>query len=96
MAMDTTPTQPALVDGTDQPDGTIRPPVRSRTVVVRLLLVGLIVWAFFALGPADAAGHALAPRVSGPDDRRLRRRLSGHRAANAVVVLRGGSRPPPC
>ena len=60
MAFDSTPQEPTFGDGTAGPDRSSRPPVRSRTVVIAVVVVALLVWAFFATGLADAAGHALA------------------------------------
>jgi hypothetical protein len=60
MAFDSTPEAPTLGDGSAEPDRSPRPPVRSRTVVISMVLVALLIWAFFATGAADAAQHALA------------------------------------
>jgi hypothetical protein len=60
MAFDSTPDEPTFGDGAAGPDHSSRPPVRSRTVVVAMVVVALLIWACFAMGVADAAGHALA------------------------------------
>jgi hypothetical protein len=60
MAFDSTPQEATFGDGSGEPDGAPRPPIRSRTVVIAMVLFALLVWAFFATGVADAAHHALA------------------------------------
>jgi hypothetical protein len=60
MAFDSTPQESTFGDGTGEPDSSPRPPVRSRTIVVAMVVVGLLVWGLFATGAADAAHHVLA------------------------------------
>jgi hypothetical protein len=60
MAFDSTPPEATFGDGSAERDRARPPHIRSRTVVMAMVAVALLVWAFFATGVADAAGHAIA------------------------------------